>query len=202
MLLIEMYGDSTTWGQELVNGEWVQSASNVPSVLQSKYPTGVTVVNCGIGGLTMPQMVQGAAPATKAWDATMRDSHANVVTLNFGINDASQTWEDDTNIVYYINQLISIAQAHGKAVVVETSNPINTPQYNRLSQVSYLIRTVSHQRSLVLADHHAWIQTGIPNWTTLLPDGVHPNAALYNYKADNLYAIMNPLVQSMLANGA
>lgn len=202
MLLIEMYGDSTTYGSELLpNGQWVQSASNVPAVLQSKYPTGVTVVNCGIPGVTMPQMVQGAAPATKTWDATMRDSQANVVTLNFGINDAYQGWEDDTNIVYYINQLISIAQAHGKVVVVETSNPIYNSSYARLSQISYLIRSVTNQRSLVLADHHLWIQTGLPNWPDFLPDGVHPNAALYTYKANNLYTIMNPLIQSMLTHG-
>jgi lysophospholipase L1-like esterase len=60
---------------------------------------------------------------------------------------------------------------------------------------------LSGQRSLILADHHQWIQTGIPNWPGLLPDGVHPNAALYAYKADNLYTIMNPLIQNMLTHG-
>lgn len=201
MVVVAMYGDSTTFGAELLpSGNWIQSLSNVPAVIQSKYSSGVTVLNKGISGVTMPQMVIGASPATKTWAQEMSESYADIVVLNFGINDANTTWETDYQVNYYATKLIDVAQAHGKIVVIETSNPVNTPLYNRLSQVAYVIRTLAQSRSLTLADHHLWIQTGLPNWETYLPDGVHPNAALYTYKADSLYCVLNPVVQSLITH--
>jgi phage-related protein len=201
MVVVAMYGDSTTFGAELLpSGKWIKSLSNVPAVIQSKYSGGVTVLNKGISGVTMPQMVIGAYPATKTWAQEMAESYANIVVLNFGINDANTVWEDDYQINYYATQLIDIAQAHGKIVVIETPNPVNTPLYTRLSQVAYVIRTLAQSRSLTLADHHLWIQTGLPSWETYLPDGIHPNAALYTYKADSLYSVLNPVVQSLITH--
>lgn len=199
-VLIEMYGDSTTYGAELLPaGNWVQSASNVPALIQSKYASGVTVVNKGISGATIPQHIIGAAPVTKTWAQMMSESSADIITINLSINDSNQQWETDHVINYYLGQMIDTAQASGKIVVIETANPINNALYDRLSQVSYVVRTLANSRALTLADHHLWIQTGLPNWKDFLPDGIHPNGSLYTYKANNLYAVLNPVVQSLLA---
>lgn len=198
--VIGMYGDSTTWGAEfLASGQWVQSSDNVPSIIQEKYPSGVTVLNKGISGVTMPQMVIGAYPAKKPWVQEMAESSADIVVLNFGINDANQSWEVDFQIDHYFRQLIDIAQSAGKLVVVETSNPINNPLYNRLSEISEIIRNIAKSKSLTLADHHLWIQTGVPAWNSVkyLPDGVHPSSELYRYKAESLFKVLGPLVKSI-----
>lgn len=202
-VIVEMYGDSTTLGAELLpDGSWAYpaSASNVPAVLQSKYGPNVVVVNKGISGLTIPQAIIGAQPATKAWAQAMAESPADIVTLNFGINDAAQAWEDDFTVDYYIRQMIDVAQANGKTVVVETSNPVANHLYNRLSQIALVIRNVAQSKSLTLVDHHIWVQ-GLTDWNSkrYLPDMLHPSAELYNYKANNLYTIIDPVIQRALS---
>lgn len=201
MLIVEQYGDSTTWGATLESGAWTKSSSNVPALIQSKYASSVIVRNKGISGVTMPQMIIGAYPATQPWSQVMAQSDAHVVVLNFGINDANQAWEDDYQVEHYCRQLIDIAQSHGKIVAIETPNPINNPLYNRLSQISEIIRGVAKSKSLTLADHHLWIQTGLPEWSSsrYLPDGVHPSSDLYRFKAENLYKVLDPLVKNLTA---
>lgn len=199
-VIVEMYGDSTTWGStELPDGTWIQSPSNVPAVLQSKYGSNVVVVNKGIPGLTIPEFAIGAAPAKMTWAQAMAISPAHIVGINLGINDANAEWETDYVVNYYLGQLIDVAQAAGKTVFIETANPIDNPLYDRLSEIALVTRTLAQSRALTLADHHLWIQTGLPNWQSYLPDGKHPNAALYTFKAENLYTIVNPLIQWRLA---
>jgi lysophospholipase L1-like esterase len=202
-LIIEMYGDSTTLGAtRLPDGSWSQSPYNVPTVLQSHYGPNVVVLNKGVSGLNMPQCAIGAAPALVSWAQEMATSSAHIVGINLGINDANSAWETDFVVDYYLNQLIDVAQAAGKTVFIETANPVNNPLYDRLSQIAYVTRCVAQRRKLVLADHHLWTQLGLPTWRDFLPDGIHPNDALYNYKGNNLYTILNPLIQSMLTKGA
>lgn len=200
-VIIDMHGDSTTQGGTKRNGAWGISPNNVPAALQRKYGANVVVNNKGIPGLTAPQRCIGALPALETWEQAMSISPAHIVTINYGINDANSGWETDNDVNFYFSELIRIAQEHGKTVLVETSNPINTPQYARLSQIALVIRQLAQSKGLTLADHHQWIQTGLPNWTELLSDGVvHPNDALYQYKADNLYIMINPLVQWYLTH--
>lgn len=200
-LIIEMYGDSTTLGSTmLTDGTWTQSPSNVPAVLQSKYGSNVVVVNKGISGLNMPEFAIGAAPATMTWAQAMAASPAQIVGINLGINDANSAWETDYVVDYYLNQLIDVAQAAGKTVFIETANPIYNSLYDRLSQIAYVTRCTAQRRSLVLADHHLWIQTGLSNWQDYLPDHIHPNDALYRFKGENLHTIVDPLIQWFLTH--
>lgn len=199
-VIVDMHGDSTTWGwTELPDKTGMQSPSNVPALLQGKYGSNVIVVNKGINGLSLPQAAIGAAPASKTWAQVMENSQAHIVGINLALNDANHAWESDYVINYYLNRLIDDAQAAGKSVFLETPNPVNNSLYQRVSQIAQIIRIVAQTRSLTLADHHLWIQTGLPNWQSYLPDGQHPNAALYTFKADNLYTIVNPLIQWRLA---
>ncbi|MEB0223795.1 hypothetical protein [Pseudomonas sp. 10S4] len=142
----------------------MQSPSNVPAVLQSKYGSNVVVVDKGISGLNMPEAAIGAASATMPFTQAMASSPAHIIGINLAVHDANQAWESDYVVTYYLNQLIDVAQAAGKSVFLETPNPVNTPLYDRISQIAYIIRTTVQSRSLTLADHHLWIQTGLPNW--------------------------------------
>lgn len=198
---VDVEGDSTTLGAELFpNGTWGQSLSNVPKVLQSKYAANVKVNNHGVSGVTMPQTLQGFWPAVKTWAQKMSESPAHIVTINLGINDSAQTWETDALVRYYLQQLIYGAQQHGKTVLLETPNPITTSGYQRVAEIAQIIRTVGSEMQLRVADHHSWIQSGLPNWQSYLPDGIHPNAALYEFKANNLHVMIDPLIQWYLTH--
>lgn len=200
-LIIGMYGDSTTRGGTMLpDGTWALSPYNVPAVLQSNYSSNVVVLNKGIDGLNIPQCYTGSAPALTTWAQEMATSPAQLIGINLGINCANTQWVTDFTVDYYLNKMIDEAQAKGKTVFLETPNPINNPLYNRLSQIAYVIRCIAQRRSLVLADHHLWIQTGLPNWQNYLPDGVHPNDDLYRFKGENLHTILDPLIQSLLTH--
>ena len=197
---IAMYGDSTTMGAELYQGQWMVSPNNVPAEIRAKYSgQPVTVLNKGISGVNMPQMYYGAAPASVAWANEMASSPAHIVVINLGINDAYTAWLTDTEVDWHVRQLIAIAKSYGKFVVIQTPNPINTDHYQRVAEIAQVIRVAASDNQIFIVDQHKWIQSGIPDWPKWLPDGVHPSRGLYAIKANNVYAIINPKVQAMLA---
>jgi acyl-CoA thioesterase-1 len=191
---VEMYGDSTTYGAELVNGQWVQSVNRTPVIVQNHWLTNVHVINKGVSGATLENLYAGTGAITTSWTNAMATSNADIVTLNFGINDANQGFTD-AQINWYINTIVDIAQSYGKTVVIETPNPVNTSLYNRVNQVAQILRTAANYQQVTLVDNHLWIQSGYPNWIGSMCDGVHPNATLYAFKGENIYTMINGWVQ-------
>jgi hypothetical protein len=202
---VAMYGDSTAWGStpDLPwTGLYHQSPDNEPASLQwllrQKYGLAVTVENHGVPGSTCPELLNGTPPASKTFEQEMESTSAQLVTMNCAINDAFVTGESDTDFSYTYSQFAQIAQRHGKVLVIEGPNPVNRTQNARLWQLLYDEKVLSATWGIPMVDQYDLIIANLPWWQTLLPDNIHPNDSLYESKAVNSFAVLDPIVGALL----
>ena len=91
-ILIEEYGDSTTVGYTATPSGTIIAAMNQPNTLQrllrTEYGDRVVVKNEGIGGIQSSDALNGTDGIHQSWESVMAKSHAQIVTLNFGLGDA------------------------------------------------------------------------------------------------------------------
>lgn len=201
-LLIEAYGDSTTLGISCIDHKCGPRAENAVAYLQdalrAKYGDNVTVTNFGVGGTMATQLDagndrRGGIP----WEQRMSQSRAQVVTVNYGINEVmhnqtpEQFYEAETT-------LVKTAVAAGKLAVLETSNPMLDRRLNaRLADMVAMTRRVAAEQRVPLVDQFAAVSQ-IPDWQHEMSDGAHPSAPLYKAKADNDFAVLEPVVGRLI----
>ncbi|HDR8973751.1 TPA: SGNH/GDSL hydrolase family protein [Burkholderia vietnamiensis] len=195
-VLIEAYGDSTTLGWESLNGVGFVTTANEPAILQSKlqaqFGSTIAVDNLGIGGMEASQILNGTGKAQRPWAEQMANSKAQIITLNFGLNDAYyakvpkkdvqiETPEDYASIM---TQLVQIARGTGKQVVLFEPNPTCEPIREPVMQdyVSELRRVARDQNVPLVAEFDAIMQ--MHGWQSMLTDCLHPSDALYDIKAN------------------
>jgi len=199
---IAMFGDSTAYGLTFETGAYTQSPHNEPIslqyALQQKYGSAVTVEDDGVPGSTCPEILNGTAPVTKSWTQEMASTDAQIVTANPAINDAFLPQETDQEFIYCYGQLAQIARQYGKTFVIMTPNPINDPHNTNIWSLVHDEQYVAQIQGVALVDQWNTIQTNIPNWADDLPDNIHPNDALYEYKAQTSLLALDPLVKSMM----
>ncbi|HDV8348844.1 TPA: SGNH/GDSL hydrolase family protein [Burkholderia vietnamiensis] len=208
-VLIEAYGDSTTLGWESLNGVGFVTTANEPAILQSKlqaqFGSTIAVDNLGIGGMEASQILNGTGKAQRPWAEQMANSKAQIIMLNFGLNDAlfsdipaqgvqSESVEDFGSIM---TQLVRTARAAGKTVVIDTPNPTCDTWANALPPYVQKLRDVATAEHVPLVDHYAAI-TQMSNWQSYLTDCLHPGDALYSIKADLEFSVMAPIVKKLL----
>lgn len=186
-----MYGDSTTWGTTFETGTYTQSPHNEPLSLQwamqNQFGPNVTVENHGVPGATCPELLWGTAPAALSWTQQMAATSAQIVTMNCAINDAFLPDETDADFQYAYGQFAQIAKQYGKTFVIMTPNPINDPHNTNIWSLVHDEQYVAQVQGVALIDQWNNIQNTIPNWASDLPDNIHPNDALYEYKAQYSY---------------
>lgn len=181
MVTVEMYGDSTT------NGEGYY--------IDAKYGANVVVTCKGVSGTTLKDLIKGENGQIK-FSTALAASDADIVTLNFGINDAFQGYQSFT---WYLGEAKRLATLYNKTILFQTSNPVNTPYFQATSDLANQIRTWAIATNTKYADNYISI-LNTPNWQSMLVDGVHPNQQLYELKAGYTYYVLNPLVQWYLDN--
>lgn len=193
-IYIAMYGDSTTWGITLVHGQYVQSPTNQPAVLQRMFEDAhdsVIVENHGVLGATCMDLLRGQITgASIPWDKEMEQSNADIVVMNIGINDVQRKTQGRVPECY--RKLAAITKAHGKLFVIETPNPV-TPSWG--DQVGDVAKEARDSGSIVI-DQWTSIQR-IPRWNEMLPDGIHPNGTLYRYEAIIAFPLLSKLAASL-----
>ncbi|AIO47546.1 GDSL-like Lipase/Acylhydrolase family protein [Burkholderia cepacia] len=194
-VLIESYGDSTTQGWQVVNGTGQVTPNSAPVILQKllqdRFGTTVTVSNNGVGSTEASQLLNGTDGVHPTWQNQMAASKAQIVTLNFGLNDAYYTTakkdgiaaESPDDFASTMTQLVQIARQSGKQVVIFEPNPTCEPIRQPLmpSYVGALRQVAAAQQVPIVGEFDA-IQ-GMPNWTTLLSDCLHPTDQGYAVKA-------------------
>jgi len=178
---VSMYGDSTT--------------NNECTRLDAAYGVNVIFSCNGVGGTTFKDLIKGENGQIKFID-DMATSNAHIVMINFGINDAFQGYPA---VGWYMGEIKRIAKLHGKTLIFQTSNPINNPYYQANSDMANNVRYWAGVNNVHLVDNYLNIHN-TPNWTSMLPDGVHPNAQLYQIKANYTNQKLLPLVQWHLNN--
>ena len=196
--LIEMYGDSTTFGATVnSSGVWSQSTMNPPATVNSLYTSQVSVTNKGVSGITTENLLSGTGSVTTPWTTVMANSPSKIVTIDLGINDAFQG-VSDSDFTTRLTSLVTIAKYYGKTVILVTPSPVNTPYYQRTSDLAQCVRNVAAVQGVALVDLFAFIQT-LSGWTTHLTDGTHPDAYLYWQIGNAIYQTIKTKLFQQLA---
>lgn len=209
-VLVEEYGDSTTQGWQVVAGRGRVTPNSAPLQLQRKLQTAfgpsVVVSNQGVGGTEASQLWDGTDGLHPKWPIQMKKSRAQVVTLNFGLNDAywisvhrdGTKAETPDDFAGYLTKLVTTARRCGKQVVLYEPNPTTEPvRSTRLPSYVAALRRVARNLHVPIVKNYDAIRS-IPNWPELLSDGLHPSDQLYGMKADAGYAVLKPMVADAL----
>ncbi|MEI6003387.1 SGNH/GDSL hydrolase family protein [Paraburkholderia bengalensis] len=208
-VLIEAFGDSTTLGISCSDGHCGPLADNAVTYLQdalrAKYGARVSVVNDGVGGTMATQLRDGTSTARTAgkapWKARLAASNAQIVTINYGINEVMH---NQTPEQFYAaeTELVKTAQALGKLPVLQTSNPMPDARLNaRLAEMAAMTRRVAAEQQVPLVDHYAQI-SAMADWKTHMSDGAHPKPELYRVKAQQDFAVIDPIVRRLCGDAA
>ncbi len=188
------------------------TAANEPAVLQRKlrdrFGDRVTVSNRGVGATQISQLLHGTDGVHPPWAETMAASGAHIVTLNFALNDAWYSVATERGLIaespadyaHYLIQVVRIAKAAGKHVVLYEPNPACDPIRSPIL-VGYVaeLRRVAELENVQTVDHYDTI-LALPDWPSLLTDCVHPGEPLYAAKADANAAVLAPLVAGLVTN--
>lgn len=209
-ILIEEYGDSTTVGYSATPSGTIIAAMNQPNTLQrllrAEYGDRVVVKNEGIGGIQSSDALNGTDGIHQSWESVMAKSHAQIVTLNFGLGDAYLFSRPEPGKISaspqeykcVMGELVRIAREHGKTVVIYEPNPSCHPA--RETGMPYYVMhldQLGHEMNIPMASQF-WALLATPNWRELLSDCTHPTPELYQLKGENAYKVLRPIVKQII----
>lgn len=212
-VVIEMYGDSTAAGCTPTPGAQAilpchtagyavanpSPEATLESLLQSKYGAGVTVVNRGVAGNTIPTFLSGDG-VNLPWARQVAQSKAQIVTLNFGINDSNPAAKEPADAFRRnLFDLIRIAKASGKIVVVETASPVNNHLFAALPSYVAASIAAANESGVQVINQYGYL-TSQSRWNAMLADTVHPTQAGYNLRARIEFETLDQVVGKMLAH--
>ncbi|AOI65567.1 hypothetical protein WS51_18375 [Burkholderia territorii] len=136
----------------------------------------------------------------------MAASKAQIVTLNFGLNDAYYSVkvsknpnivpESPTDFESTMTQLVQIARKNGKLIVIFEPNP--TCEETRaplMQQYVDALRRVAATESVPIVNEFDQIRN-LSEWPTLLSDCLHPTDHGYLMKAGFELPAVSALVQA------
>ena len=178
---IVAYGDSITAGFAVRRGFpsfWKQ-------MLDEKYPeASLEMINSGISGDT-------TLDGLSRLDWAVLSYEPDLVTINFGINDCVLGLgleEFEMNLVEMVRR---IRTGPGSEVLLLSSQPLETPPYDRLVLDYYqAIKRVAEEMEAGFVDvHGAWmrrVEQGTPLSSLIIPGLDHPNEAGYRIIAEEL----------------
>ncbi len=178
---IVAYGDSITAGFAVRRG----FPSFWKEMLDEKYPeAGLEMINSGISGDT-------TLDGLSRLDWAVLSYEPDLVTINFGINDCVLGLgleEFEMNLVEMVRR---IRAGPGSEVLLLSSQPLETPPYDRLVLDYYqAIERVAREMDVGFVDvHGAWmrrVEQGTPLSSLILPGLDHPNEAGYRIIAEEL----------------
>ncbi|MCA8195498.1 SGNH/GDSL hydrolase family protein [Burkholderia vietnamiensis] len=193
---IDVEGDSTIYGLQATG----RSANPPPAVLQTELqnsfgPT-VTTINSGISSATVHESLYGIAPHySQPLSTRLASMSSQIVIMNYGLNDSANSTLSD--YIADLNTWIDVVNASGKIPVLEEPNPSCNPAMAELPKFVVAMDQVAQQRGVQIIQQYAYIQS-LPNWQSMLPDCLHPDDALYKIKADREYAVIAPIVKSLM----
>jgi lysophospholipase L1-like esterase len=212
-VLIEEYGDSKVEGLQTIDGKLVYTPNSEPvklqALLQTQFGTRVTVVNKGISGSEASNFLYGGTASFRAitpWAQQMAQSQADIVGISLGTNDALYRYvptpgmpaETPEQFGSILTQMVQIARANGKKVVLFETMPSAFPDGNAaLALYMPQVRALAAAQQVPLVSSWEFAQ-GLPNYASMLTDGVHPTDSLYALVAQWAAPVYAPIVQAML----
>lgn len=196
-VVVSAEGDSTMFGLQVVNGAAVQSSNNAPVELQKLL--GSPVINNGVSATTVCERLSGTVPYKTSLATEIASQDAQIYIGNWAINDSSGASDIGEPLATYQSCLVEFVtqvRAAGKVVVLEEPNPVVNPRFANLPQYVAAIDYVATQMNVPLVRQYDYIQT-LPNWQSMLTDGVHPDDPLYLVKAQQEALVLAPIIKSL-----
>jgi acyl-CoA thioesterase I len=180
------------YGWTDLNGTLQQTPITPEMTLQADLGAGVTVINHGVGGSTSDNAVNGTGSYTAPLATRLQTINAQIVIANWAINDSRliTTSDDYGSLMAFVNTV----RAAGRTPVLEEPNPVCWG-LSDLDPYVAIMRTVAQQQNVLLIAQYDYISS--LDWKPMLPDCIHPNAALYKIKGDREAAAISELVKSM-----
>ncbi|WP_333628265.1 SGNH/GDSL hydrolase family protein [Stenotrophomonas cyclobalanopsidis] len=205
-ILIEEYGDSTTVGYTVTPSGTIVAAMNQPNTLQrllrQEFGDRVVVKNEGVGGIQSSDALNGTDGIHRPWESVMATSHAQIVTLNFGLGDAYLFSRPEPGKISaspqeykrVMGELVRIARKYGKTVVVHEPNPSCHPARENAMQYYVMhLDQLGHEQNIPIVSQF-WALSATNGWRDLLSDCTHPQPELYQMKGENAYSVIRPIV--------
>lgn len=171
-------------------------ATPAPAEMQNQLTAalgaGITVENNGVPGSYLRQSLDGTGTYSVPFATRLANDPAQIVIENSAIND----WPLRTTAQYAadLTEWINDVRAAGKIPVLEEPNPIYP--WTGLDAYVPVMDQVAQQQGVLLIQQYDYIKS-LPNWQATIPDGLHPNQALYTIKGDREAAQIKALVQSL-----
>jgi lysophospholipase L1-like esterase len=199
---VAAFGDSTQVGLSGNGGPGYTPAVAAMLWLQTVLNRGdVEVVSYGRGGTNSAQLLAGTDGSGLPWAKRLASvPNASIVTINHAINDNSRALSAYEATLL---ELVRVAQASGRTVVLETPNPMvaggplssrfDIPKFEQQVQI---MRDVAAATGATLCDEYAAMKQAHMDTLTQIPDGVHPNEDTYIFKGRTLGACLLPLVKA------
>ncbi len=178
---IVAFGDSITAGFAVRRG----FPSFWKEMLGKKYPEArIEMINSGTSGDTT---MDGLARL----DWSVLSYEPDLVTINFGINDCVLGLGLDEFEMNFVEMVRRIRSGPGSEVLLLSSQPLETPPYDRLVLDYYqTIERVAREMDAGFVDvYGAWmerVRQGTALGTLILPGLDHPNEAGYRIIAEEL----------------
>lgn len=209
-ILIEEYGDSTTVGYTSTPTGTIIAAMNQPNTLQrllrEQFGDRVVVKNEGVGGIQSADALNGTDGVHRDWKSVMAKSTADIVTLNFGLNDAYFFSKPEANkpssspqeYRRVMGEMVRTARESGKLVIIYEPNPSCHPaRENGMPYYVMHLDQLGYEMNVPMASQF-WALLATPNWRELLSDCTHPTPELYQLKGENAYKVLRPIVKQII----
>lgn len=203
-VVIEQYGDSTTAGLTTIDGQVVvapmSSVDHLYVRLNNRFGYNAEIINKGVSQTCAISLLNGDATTPK-WADRVKESKANIVTFNYGMNDAWACQRSPDQFLSDVQQLLDITLAAGKQPVLIEPNPSSIPMKSILETYVGALNLAAEQRKVPIIQHFKiWKQ--LPNWEGMLSDGIHPNAMGYELKGTIEYQVLEAIIVADLKKEA
>ncbi len=155
----------------------------------------------GVKGTTLADLLNGTNGIAQMWQARMAASKAQIVTVNDGLNDAYVAGLTPDQFSAQLDQVISIAKAAGKTIVLETSNPMAAAS-NHNQTLAALVATelsTANKWGIAAIDQFGYLSAQSA-WPSMLSDDLHPTDAGYELKGQHAYNALSQTVAWYLAH--
>jgi lysophospholipase L1-like esterase len=178
---IVAFGDSITAGFAVRRG----FPSLWKEMLQQKFPEAkVEMINSGISGDT-------SQDGLARLDWAVLSYEPDLVTINFGINDAVLDISVDEFKANLIKMVRRIRAGPNSEILLLSSQPLESPPYDRIVQDYYrAVEDVAREMEVGFVDvFKAWmerVRAGTPLGSLIIPGLDHPNDAGYWIIAEEL----------------
>ncbi|MCP1651704.1 SGNH/GDSL hydrolase family protein [Pseudomonas nitroreducens] len=200
-VIIEQYGDSTTLGLTYNGTTYVAATPSAPDTLYTdlngRFGGGsVVVYNKGVSSSCAKDLLNGTG-STQPFSTVMQTSPAHVVTLNYGMNDGYYCNQTPDQYQSTMTQLVNIAKARGKIVILEEPNPTTNPQNPNLYSYIERLSQVAISTNVPIIQHYR-VMSSSNFWKLMLSDGIHPTSEGYTFKGRLEFQVISNIIQPLI----